>query len=174
MRSPILSLAAMTILIVVAVETVHAQGRGYRPSGRAAYRGTLTRPPVSPYLNLLRNDARAFPNYQTLVRPQIEQRNLTLQQGFELQQMQQEMQYGSYLGPQTQLPPTGNPAGFMIFSHFYQGVPQAGTFGAPAAGAIPGAMTPGAATQGTAAGSMMPGAAPRPPGAVGGGNVRLR
>jgi hypothetical protein len=51
----------------------------------------LSQPTVSPYLNLLRRDGAINPNYQTLVRPQIEFRQAAELQQFELQRVQQQL-----------------------------------------------------------------------------------
>ncbi len=67
------ALCLMSLMITVA----QAQGP-YRPRSRSSALNNLTRPTVSPYLNLLRNDDAFIPNYQTLVRPLVEQRNSSL------------------------------------------------------------------------------------------------
>jgi hypothetical protein len=90
------------------------------------------RPTVSPYLNLLRTD-QTFgngvlpPNYQTLVRPQIEARENILSQRQQINQLQQQQggrpQGGS--GPIRSFGATGHrgpdqsPVRYLNYSHYY-------------------------------------------------------
>lgn len=59
------------------------------------YENVLNRPSVSPYLNLLRGDGTGVnnvPNYQTFVRPVIDQQNLNRQQSLALRNLQRQLQ----------------------------------------------------------------------------------
>ncbi len=77
-------------LVVWVNETALAQNRPYRASRNPAAQ-IMRRPTVSPYLNLLRpSGIGQVPNYQTIVRPELEQRRLNQQQGAEIQQLQRE------------------------------------------------------------------------------------
>jgi hypothetical protein len=93
---------------------------------------TLTSSPtVSPYMNLFRDDlsGESDLNYQTLVRPQLEQQRVNAQvqrQNMELarrvQSISAKSDYGNPQGSETQYP-TGHPTSFRYYSHFY---PSAG------------------------------------------------
>lgn len=100
------------------------------------YENVLSRPSVSPYLNLLRGDATGInniPNYQTFVRPVIDQRNINQQQSLAVRNLQRQLQQvasqprsrvagPSPSGIQRQ---TGHPARFLVspyynnLSHYY-------------------------------------------------------
>jgi len=106
------------------------------PVARGAFGGALNkpfsnvfrRPTVSPYLNLFRDDGRgAVSNYQTLVRPQLEQIELMQQQtrqtrslqrlNRQVQQLQQQAAFP--ISGSTQIRATGHTTQFMNLSHFY-------------------------------------------------------
>jgi hypothetical protein len=93
-----------------------------RPDPRLAT--TYTPSPVSPYLNLGFN-ADGSSNYQTLVRPMIDEREGLLRQAATLQQMQQQMR-GGRDGVEPEAPnATGRPqpgVRRMYYSHFYSGL----------------------------------------------------
>ena len=91
-------------------------------------RYTLNRPTVSPYLNLLRRSAdnSSLPNYQTLVRPQLEQRQQSQQRDIAIQRLQSRvtnMQGRAAIQAQQQgrRNPfiTGHASGFMRYLHYY-------------------------------------------------------
>ena len=84
----------------------------------------LTRPTVSPYLNLLRREsALTPPNYHTLVRPALEARQRAAQQEGQIRQLQARvvnMQGQSALrGRQREGFTTGHPVRFMTYLHYY-------------------------------------------------------
>ncbi len=119
-----------------------AHGQVFQPSRVSP----VYRPPVSPYLNLLRRGSDPAVNYYGIVRPEIEFRS-------GLQNLQQQVNaVGQQETAQEQalsaLPETGHPVQFFNYSHYYgQGFPQgtAGTRGVtrPAAAApTPGARAP--------------------------------
>jgi hypothetical protein len=80
------------------------------------------RPAVSPYLNLLRAGDPAV-NYNTLVRPQIEQPRAIQQLQIEVQREQavlgQRFAVPAGINPSAVLPFTGHPTQFMNLSHYY-------------------------------------------------------
>ena len=123
-RWPVVS-AIIFALLVFATSTVHAQGRstGRSGSGQGSYKNTVTRPAVSPYLNLLRTDSSPAQNYYNLVRPQVDQRDATLQQGGELDALRQEVEKspGFRGAGRGRMGTTGHHAEFMTTSHFYAG-----------------------------------------------------
>ncbi len=97
-RGPAMFGRSILILMVACSATVDsgiAQGRAPAGSGRKSYANVLSRPAVSPYMNLLRPDASPAQNYYTLVRPQIDQRDATLQQGGEIDSLRHEVQASS-------------------------------------------------------------------------------
>src|SRR4051812_42151898 len=52
-------------------------------------------PTVSPYLNLLQSNSQGLSNYQTLVKPMIDQQNAIQRQGNSIQRLQQQVSPGS-------------------------------------------------------------------------------
>lgn len=99
------SLIAAAFVVVLSIGKAEAQG--YNPP---------TGPPaVSPYLNLLQLNSQGIIPYDTLVRPQIETQNRLNQQGATLNQLQRAGSVGAS-GSQR---PTGHPAFFMNYSHFF-------------------------------------------------------
>lgn len=80
---------AMTVLFVAG----EARGQFWNPTRpeRNVNRNAYQRPTVSPYLQLLNNNFIDVPNYQTLVRPQIEQQQINRQQQAELQNVQRQV-----------------------------------------------------------------------------------
>lgn len=100
--------------VVVDTLPLSAQGRAAR-SGRAGYRNTLSRPTVSPYLNLTRGGNPAI-NYFTLTRPPIDLRAQQFRQQQATQGLQREIDEGVRA---SELPPTGHSASYMNYSHYY-------------------------------------------------------
>ena len=103
--------------------------------------GPVFRPPVSPYLNLLRRGSDPAVNYYGIVRPEIEFRS-------GLQNLQQQVNtVGQDVTAQDQalglLPATGHPVQFFNYSHYFgQGFNGGtGTQGAPRPAAAASAMT---------------------------------
>ena len=91
----------------------------------------LRRPTVSPYLNLLRRDGfSGVTNYQTLVRPQLEQREFARIQQAELSRVQQQLsvQQRSIESVQQQRAQrvfsTGHQTRFMNLQQYYPGFGQ--------------------------------------------------
>jgi hypothetical protein len=97
-----------------------------RPAMAQSYRGSSDNPvgpTVSPYLNLLSNNQFGVTNYQSLVRPLVQQGNAINRQGSELNRLQQQVGAqqraagaGGYGGSAT-----GHATFFMNYSHFYPG-----------------------------------------------------
>ena len=91
----------------------------------------LSRPTVSPYLNLVRRDGfGGVTNYQTLVRPQLEQRELARIQQAEISRVRQQLavQQRSIESVQQQRAQrvfsTGHPTRFMNLQQYYPGFSQ--------------------------------------------------
>lgn len=88
----------------------------------------LQDPAVSPYLNLLRNNGRGYTaNYQTLVRPMIQQRQQAQYQQIEINRLQQQIGANEALLNQIrenrtdQSLQTGHPTRFMNTLNYYPG-----------------------------------------------------
>jgi hypothetical protein len=102
---PRLAFAGILVLAAsAAADSYGQQVRRYQPS----------RPTVSPYLNLFRNNTGPLPNYYSLVRPQLQQ------DSFNRQQMILNQQQTSAMGllesvVQQGTTPTGKHSGFMTY-----------------------------------------------------------
>lgn len=88
------------------------------------FKNVQQRPTVSPYLNLVRDDNGAAANYQTLVRPQMEQIDFNRQQQTRLDRLDRQFQSfrneNAYpIQGSEQLRETGHSTRFMNRSHFY-------------------------------------------------------
>ncbi len=124
-----------TVLGVVVItsafvsERAHAQVFTPRSAnlGRATANFIVNRPTVSPYLNLLRQESQvSAPNYQTLVRPQLESRQQASRQQATINRIQARV-----TNMQGQMAArsrgregfaTGHPVRFMTYLHFYPGL----------------------------------------------------
>jgi hypothetical protein len=87
-------------------------------------RQSYSRPTVSPYLNLLREDGIGLPTYHTTVRPTLQQRSTNQQQAQAIRQVQN--QFNSVIasqqsgrGQRTGIRATGHATQFMNFLHYY-------------------------------------------------------
>jgi hypothetical protein len=125
------------------------------PGTALAQPGTIRRPVLSPYLNLLQAGQSAGVNYYGLVRPEIDFRE-------GIQKLQQQNQANQLvltdLQSGTGISPTGHFAAFMTHGNYFQsftGGPAGGSLTGAAAGASFG-------TLGGAGAAARPGAAPRP------------
>lgn len=103
------SAGVLALLAVFAAEPAHAQ----QPGG---YISPVSRPAVSPYINLLRSGASPAINYYGIVRPEIAFRssinNLQGQEGTLATQQQE-------LAAYTALPPTGHVSGFQTQGKYF-------------------------------------------------------
>lgn len=122
-----LGLLALSISVVTLAEA-SAQYPSVRTQPNQLRQGRLTRPTVSPYLHLANQPTNVDGTpryggiYQTLVRPQLEQREFTIDQEREIARIQSNMlQLQNQLHGQisTGVRPTGHQSRFMSFSHFY-------------------------------------------------------
>ena len=104
------ALSAATCSMAFAQGTYY-QGRSDNPNG----------PTVSPYLNLLQNNSGGVTNYQSLVKPLINQNSAIQRQGSALQRQGgaiQQLQRQAYQGPVSGAG-TGHITFFMNYSHYY-------------------------------------------------------
>jgi len=128
-------LIVLSCLALFALSTREAQAQRKqnrkRPPGRAAAAAHLTRPAVSPYLNLQRNDPTGT-NYQTLVRPFVQQRATNVQSAQAIDDLDQAV--NTLANPPVSQQPTGirstgARSGFRNLSHYYSrrtGAPRGG------------------------------------------------
>ena len=106
--------------VILLASSVHAQ---------QPFQNIQQAPTVSPYLNLSLNNGRGNTNYQSLVRPQIEQQQTNQQTERQIQHLSNQ-QRALTLGGLTQpargvaanIRGTGHIAGFMVQAHYF---PQA-------------------------------------------------
>ena len=107
-----LLIATLGVLAFAWPQSAFAQGmykgRSDNPNG----------PTVSPYLNLLQNNNQFSPvtNYQSLVKPLIDQGSAIQRQGRSLAGLQQQVNAGAGGAGG---PGTGRQSFFMYYSHFY-------------------------------------------------------
>jgi hypothetical protein len=100
------------------------------PSGyQNLLNNTIRRPTVSPYLNLLLPGNLPGTNYQTLVRPALEQQRINRDQELQLNRLQQQfstaLQSSTTRQRQEQgIRPTGHQAAFFHYSHYYFNQPR--------------------------------------------------
>jgi hypothetical protein len=120
MTPRILAFALAALALAVASESALAQGPFYAGSS-----DNPIGPTVSPYLNLLNGNQFGVTNYQSLVRPLIDQGSAINRQGNTLNRLQQQVGaqsagggYGAGRGG------TGHPTYFMFYSHFYSAPPR--------------------------------------------------
>ena len=111
-------------------------------SGRASYRNRLSRPVVSPYINLSRPLGDPAVDYWTLSRPPLDLQANQFRQQQNLQNLRQEVDSELVGGVGRQprmLPQTGHAAGYLNFSHYYSGLqgPPQGVGGQGGGGSAP-------------------------------------
>lgn len=123
------SLAKLTLLIGVcwlaAISTAAAQSmRPFDPPGRNRLNSAMEyRPTVSPYVNLA-DSSTGLSNYQSLVRPLIEEREELNRQWSELERINQQMtgMTGATKRPESGPMGTGNRSSavrYMHYSHYF-------------------------------------------------------
>lgn len=119
----VLTWSAIVAACVLVFECSSAQAQ----YGGGIYRGGVNpynpRPTVSPYLNLLQNNQN-LPQYQTLVRPFLEQQSINDINQRDSQMMRRQINtlQGRSAGAGAGASPmrsTGHPTRFMNYSHYY-------------------------------------------------------
>jgi len=83
--------------------------------GQQAY---MRRPSVSPYLNLLNNNGSDVTNYQSLVRPMVNQNRINAQQSAQINRLQAKPPTSSNAGSEA-LRSTGHQSTYHYYSHYY-------------------------------------------------------
>lgn len=79
-----------------------------------------SRPTVSPYLNLLNNNNPNVTNYQSIVRPQVNQARVNSNQAAQISRLQARAPSSGNSGNET-LRSTGHQATWNNYSHYYPG-----------------------------------------------------
>lgn len=104
---------ALAVLAAAALSAHEAQAQRYQGSS-----DNPIGPTVSPYLNLLNSNDFGVTNYQSLVRPLVQQGNALNRQAGAINRLQQQMStprgYGGATGA------TGHATFFMNYGHYYQ------------------------------------------------------
>lgn len=108
---------------VSAPRALHSRSFNRQPISKP-FRNIQQQPTVSPYLNLVRDDNGGTANYQTLVRPQVEQLNINRQQELQYERLDRQFQdfRSESAYPQQgaiNLRETGHTTQFMNRSHYY-------------------------------------------------------
>lgn len=118
----LLVLTVVLVALLSGMELASAQ-TPFRPPSINPLNNAINRPTVSPYLNLLQRNGNGLPTYQTLVRPQIEQRQAELRNAAAIQQLQYQASRptneGKSTGESGQVRGTGHVSGFMNHMHFF-------------------------------------------------------
>jgi hypothetical protein len=116
------------VIAFAAPRLAFAQQPGYM--GIGGHSDNPNGPTVSPYMNLLQgnNQLNGVPNYQSLVKPLVDQQNAIQRQGNSLQRLQQQVNSGSGAGSGNTggRSGTGHITHFMNTSHFFP-PPQRGS-----------------------------------------------
>lgn len=87
--------------------------------GRQSAASRIQRPTVSPYLNLFRQGSNGLPNYQTLVRPELQQLRTNSYQQSEITQLRSQVASEQQQAQTRGIPQTGHESRFRYYSHFY-------------------------------------------------------
>jgi len=106
------------------ISTVVICSFGTNVRAQSPYSDIYNRPTVSPYLNLLQGPNQfgvISPNYQTLVRPQLEAREIAQQQGQAISNLQQQVRRAQGTGGSAASGRTGHETRRLYYSHYYPG-----------------------------------------------------
>ncbi|MEX0679721.1 MAG: hypothetical protein WD063_21810 [Pirellulales bacterium] len=118
MRPAMLGLALAAIFLLAPQSAIAQYGGTYM--GRA---DNPVGPTVSPYLNLLQNNGFGVTNYQSLVKPLINQGNAIQQQGHSIGNLQRQVSQQAYGAGGTRRG-TGHATYFMNYGHYYMNYGQ--------------------------------------------------
>ncbi|HEV3138235.1 MAG TPA: hypothetical protein VGZ26_10025 [Pirellulales bacterium] len=118
---PRILLFASTLVAVACSASSFAQTPGFY--GMGGHSDNPNGPTVSPYMNLLQNNNQfnQVPNYQSLVKPLLDQQNAIQRQGAGLQRLQQQVSSGGSGAGGGGGRGTGHVTSFMNYSHFFPG-----------------------------------------------------
>jgi hypothetical protein len=117
LRTAICAALAFAGLSLCADECFAQRNNAYRRTQNSLY----NRPTVSPYLNLLQPQGGGLPNYQTLVRPAIDQRRQNQDTQRQISQLQSSVAASTAQEQRGEVTfrPTGHGTGKFYYSHFY-------------------------------------------------------
>jgi hypothetical protein len=117
MQSRMIFSAAVLVLLALAIPDVALAQYGYS----SGHSDNPNGPTVSPYLNLLQNNNVLGPptNYQSLVKPLIDQQSAIKRQGSSIQQLQQQIGSGGPTGNLSGGRATGHPTFYQNYSHYF-------------------------------------------------------
>ncbi|HEY2841028.1 MAG TPA: hypothetical protein VGJ26_17875 [Pirellulales bacterium] len=123
----LLAIALGSFLLVAEARAAGAPSSPRAQSGAGAGPGQgrqlpARRPSVSPYMNLLNNQNPNLTNYQSLVRPQVNQARISSQQNSRINRLEAPPPASGNSGSQT-LRSTGHQATYGNYSHFYPNFP---------------------------------------------------
>ena len=113
-RTALLAIA-LAVTAIAAPETVQRNGCRVKTGGHS---DNPNGPTTSPYLNLLQNNNFGGANYQTLVKPLLDQPAAIQRQGAQIQRLQNQVN-SQYMGGGGSRSSTGHSTFFMNRSHFY-------------------------------------------------------
>jgi hypothetical protein len=111
-----------SFVLVLLASVAHAQAPlGYQSFGGmyGGHSDNPNGPTVSPYLNLLQNNNLGGANYQTLVKPLIDQGNAIDRQGGGLQRLQQQVNRQQQTAYSGRMAATGHQTQFLNHTHFF-------------------------------------------------------
>jgi hypothetical protein len=140
-RLLVCSTASIGLLALVAVGSARGQAAPYRP-------------PVSPYLNLLRQNSNVAINYYDLVRPQFQFGNSIAQ----LQQTTSQIQASQGTGQEIVggFPTTGHRFAFLSHRRYFQNTFGGGVTGGQTGAGLSGFRAPAASAAATGVGATVP------------------
>ncbi|HVU88494.1 MAG TPA: hypothetical protein VHD36_14330 [Pirellulales bacterium] len=122
------TLSGVFVLLGVLVTSAQAQYRAKPRPFDGAGGGSARRPAISPYMNLINNNNGIATNYQSLVRPALEQNNFNAKsasaiRGLQRQAAQSASRSTSTYEGNVKMRATGHAAARENYSHYY---PQLG------------------------------------------------
>lgn len=119
-----LTLMIAVALVAAMVSSAQAQ---YKAKPRPFDGGGSRRPAVSPYMNLLNNNTGLATNYQSLVRPQVEQQSYNARSSSAIRGLQRQAASSTGRNASTtegnvKMRKTGHAAQRESYSHYYPGL----------------------------------------------------
>lgn len=119
MRVVILPRTCSFVLAVVGAAVVAPEACSAQRYSRQSAASRIERPSVSPYMNLYRRGSNGLPNYQTLVRPELQQLQTNALQQSAIADLRSQVATDEVRAQTRSLPQTGHESRFRFYSHFY-------------------------------------------------------
>ena len=115
-----------TLLAAMGVAMTFGAMCGSTSAQNQQFNNYARKPSVSPYMNLINNNTGIATNYQSLVRPQLDQRGFNQQSSSAIKQLQKSAAGPSKSGAEgnKKLRSTGHIASTENYSHFYPSMKQ--------------------------------------------------